>query len=199
MTEALLIVGSYPPIPVAGAAATLSEVRRAWAAGDEVTVVAPRLSAAHLTVPVHGLLAGRRLANVRRVTGTRRLVLVVEDGYPFPTGPPVLQLATWAVLAPALKGFRHVRVVRAGAASLAPAVWARLAAAADEIDEAQPGRTDPGVTALGPAELTWSDRCGRAADRLVSRVLGPHGRAWLGARRRWVRSVLSAGPGRSRS
>jgi hypothetical protein len=42
----------------------MAAVQRAWADGDEVTVASPRLSAAHLAVPVVGLLAGRRLGNL---------------------------------------------------------------------------------------------------------------------------------------
>jgi hypothetical protein len=190
VTGPVLIVGSYPPIPVAGAPVTLQEVRRAWAAGSDVTVVAPRLSAAHLTVPVYGVLAGRRLANVRRVTGTDRLVLVVEDGYPFPAGPVPVQAATCAALMRAFKGFRHVRVVRAGASGLAPDVWRRLAAAADEVEEAEPGPTAPGVTPLGPPEVELSERPGQVADAAAHRLLGsryPAVRGRLGALRRTVR------------
>ncbi|MDA8046090.1 MAG: glycosyltransferase [Actinomycetota bacterium] len=189
LVRPVLVVGSYPPIPVAGASATLAEVRRAWAGGAEVTVVAPRLSAAHLTVPIHGVLAGRRLANVRRVTGADHVVLVLEDGYPFPVGPAPLQMATCMALEHALEGFRHVRVVRAGATSLAPAVWNRLVAAADEVTEVPPGPTAPGVTPLGPPEVTPAERPGQLAEAAARRLLGPRYpvvRARLGSLRRAI-------------
>ncbi len=84
----VLVVGSYPPIPLPAAAATMAAVQRAWADGDEVTVASPRLSAAHLAVPVVGLLAGRRLGNLHRHTGASRLVMVLEPGLPVPSLPP---------------------------------------------------------------------------------------------------------------
>ncbi len=182
----VLIVGSYPPIPVAGAPITVREVRRAWAAGDEVTVVSPRLSAAHLAVPVHGVLAGRRLANVRRVAGANRLVLVVEEGFPF-SGPAPVQLATAALLLRSLRGFRHVRVVRAGPVPLADGIWDRLVAAADEVAADEPGPTAPGVTPIGPPEVERAERPAQVADAAARRLLGsryPAGRARLGAVRR---------------
>lgn len=179
----VLVVGSYPPIPVPGAPATVAEVRRAWAAGDEVTVVSPRLSAAHLAVPVFGELAGRRLRNVARHTGARRLVLVVEEGFPFPSGPAPRQLVTALVLLLAFKEFGHVRLVRAGSVSLPTPVWNRLAAAADEVAEAEPGPAATGVTPLGPPEVARSELPAHLADRAARRLLGPQARAWLRSRR----------------
>lgn len=199
MTGSVLIVGSYPPIPVAGSPVTVREVRRAWAAGDEVTVVSPRLSAAHLAVPVHGLLAGRRLENVRRHTGAHRVVLVVEPGFPLPE-QPLLQRATAGVLVRALRRFEHVRLVRVGAdgpagvgpAGVGPAAWSRLAEAADEVAEEAGGATAPGVTPLGPPEVTPGERPRQVAGMLGRRLLGrraPVVRARLGqVRRRLGRS-----------
>jgi hypothetical protein len=191
----VLIVGSYPPIPVAGAPATVREVRRAWAAGDEVTVVSPRISAAHLAVPVFGLLAGRRLDNVRRHTGAHRLVLVVEPGFPFPDSP-VLQAATAAALVVALRRFEHVRLVRVGAVPMPAAVWKRLAGAADEVVAETPGPpvpgvTVPGVTVLGPPEVAWSERPAQIFGLVARRVLGsqaPAVRGRLGRVRRALRA-----------
>jgi hypothetical protein len=183
--ESLLVVGSYPPVPVAGAEATVAEVRRAWAAGDEVTVVSPRLSAAHLAVPISGPLAGRRLDNVRRHTGARRLVMVVERGFPLPD-QPLLQIITAASLAPVLRRFDHVRLVRAGG-EVHPRAWALLAAAAGELAEAPAGPTAPGVTPLGPTEVPLSERPRRLAAGVARRVLGsraPAVRARLGTVRR---------------
>ncbi len=190
MSDHLLVVGSYPPIPVAGAPVTLAEVRRAWAAGDEVTVVSPRLSAGHLAVPVFGELSGRRLRNVARHTGARRLVLVVEEGFPFPPASTARQLVTAAVLLRSFRGFRHVRLVRAGSVSLAGGIWHRLADAADEVAVEAPGPAAPGVTPHGPPEVAPSELPAQIADRLVRRLLGPQGVAWLGRRRRSVRRLL---------
>jgi len=171
VTAPVLVVGSYPPIPVPGAPVTVAEVRRVWAEGGEVTVVAPRLSASHLAVPIWGPLAGRRLDNVRRHTGARRLVLVVEDGFPFPAGRRLRQMATAAVLVRALARFEHVRLVRAGPVTgLWGPAWARVAAAATEVVTVEPGPASPGVTPLGPPEVTVADRA-RRAGRPVKRLL----------------------------
>lgn len=192
----VLIVGSYPPLPVAGAPVTVAEVRRAWAAGDEVTVVSPRLSAAHLAVPVYGLLAGRRLDNVRRHTGARRVVLVVEPGFPFPASP-ALHLPTAVVLARALRGFEHVRIVQAGGwIGLAGRARAMLRSVADEMSVVEAGPAEPGVTPLGPPEVRLSERPRQVAAILARRALGPRApavRARLGGLRR--RLTGSAPPG----
>lgn len=192
----VLVVGSYPPIPVPGAAAAVAEVKRAWASGSEVTVVAPRLCASHLTVPVYGLLAGRRLANVARVTGAERVVLVLEDGYPLPprTGP--LQVASAAALARALRGFGHVRLVQAGTVRMAPGVAGRLRAVADEYVTVDAGPAAPGVTPLGPPESHPGERVGRLAGRVAERALGrraPQARAAAGRARRALRSAIRPG------
>ena len=194
--ERTLVVGSYPPIPVAGAAATVGEVKRVWASGSEVTVVAPRLCASHMTVPVYGLLAGRRLANVGRVTGLDHLVLVLEDGYPLPARPGPLQVASAAALARALQGFRHVRLVQAGELRLAPGVEGRLRAAAAEYVTVAAGDSAPGVTPLGPVEVRPRERVGQLGGRVASRVLGrraPVVRAAAGRARRAVRAGLRRG------
>lgn len=187
MNPTVLVVGSYPPVPVPGAAATVAEVQRAWAAGDEVVVVAPRLSASHLTVAVHGLLAGRRLANVRRVTATDRLVIVVEDGYPLPSRPLPHQLASAAVLVRALRGFAYVRVVQVGGAGIHPFTSRLLRRAVDDYAAIPSGPGAAGVTPLGPAELRLRDRAAVLAGRGARRVLGhraPAARRMAGRARR---------------
>ena len=208
-----LIVGSYPPIPVAGAPVTLAEVRRAWAAGEDVRVVSPRLSAAHLTVPVAGLLAGRRLDNVRRVTGAERLVLVMEDGFPLPSGPQALQLATVVLLVPALRRFRHVRLVRVrpagpagsgaggavvggtgagGTAGGGPAgggpAWRRLAGAVTALGRAgEVVEVTGGPTAPGVTPLGPPEVPAR---QMPARVADAAARRLLGARAPMVRARL---------
>lgn len=187
MTDRVLVVGSYPPIPVAGTPVTVAEVRRVWAAGDEVVVVSPRLSAAHLAVPVAGPLAGRRLDNVRRHTATRRLVLVVEPGFPLPTDAR-LQVPSAALLRQALRRFEHVRLVRAGSLDgVSSKAWNLLAAAADEVTSAEAGPATPGVTPLGPPEVPLPERGRRLARAAARRMFGsraPAVRARLAALRR---------------
>lgn len=192
----VLLVGSYPPIPVPGAAASIAEVRRAWQDGSKVTVVAPRLSASHLTVPVYGLLAGRRLANVGRVTGADRLVLVVEDGYPLPVGPLPLQMASAEMLVRAFRSFRHVRVVQVEGTRLPAPVEARLRDAAGEYVTLPGGPSSPGVTPLGPREVRPRDRGAQIAGRAARRLLGskaPVLRSRAGRLRRRLRAAAGRG------
>lgn len=192
----VLVVGTYPPIPRPAAAASVAEVRRAWAEGLEVTVVSPRLSAAHLTVAIHGMLAGRRLENVRRLTGATRVVLVVEEGYPFSARSAVLERATAEVLARALVRFDQVRVVRVGDLGVSAAAIGRLVAVATEVVDAPGGVADsevpgygvvPGVTVLGPPEARPSERPRQLVGAMARRLLGPRApqvRARLGSLRR---------------
>lgn len=194
--DRVLVVGSYPPIPVPGAAATVAEVKRVWESGSEVTVVAPRLCASHLTVPVYGILAGRRLTNVARVTGLDRLVLVLEEGYPLPAGAGPLQAASALALTRALRDFHHVRLVQVGEVGMAPGVHRRLRAAADEYVTVDAGPAVAGVTPLGPPESPPRERIGRLAGRLAGRVLGPRApqaRALVGRARRALRSAPRPG------
>ena len=163
--EPVLVVGSYPPIPVAGAAATVREVRRLWDAGADVRVVAPRLSAAHVAIPVTGLLAARRLDYARRRFGARRIVLVVEPGY------PLVSRGTARSLARALRRFDHVRLVRTSDLPVDTKGWDRLTGVAHEVAVAEPGASAAGVTPLGSPEVTMWVRV-RARLAPLRRVLG---------------------------
>lgn len=188
----VLIVGSYPPIPRPAAAVALAQVREAWAEGAEVTVVSPRLSAAHLTVEVHGLLAGRRLDNVRRHTTTTRLVLVIEEGYPFSSRSAPVQRATAEVLARAMARFDSVRLVRVADPRVDPAAMTRLQAAATEVVSVPGASPPPGATVFGPAEVTAKERPRQLLSIAARRVLGPRApqvRAYLGKMRRLLASV----------
>lgn len=149
--SATLIVGTYPPIPLPAAAATVAAVKEAWDAGDEVTVVSPRMSAAHLAVAVAGPLAGRRLANVQRHTSTDRLVLVLEPGFPVPAGTRWKQWATVVGLARSLRRFEHVTVVTAGDLGKPEHYLASRAGRVVEFPVS--ARLSPGVTPLGPREV----------------------------------------------
>jgi len=188
-TDPVLVVGSYPPVPAPGSAASIAAVRRAWAAGSEVTVVSPRPSAAHLTVPVVGILAGHRLTALRRLTGARALVLVAEPGLPVAAGPRVVQEVTVRGVLRALGGFERVTVVRVGSLDIPDRLEARLlTAAADVIDEPVPPGRDPRVTVVGPPEVSLWERPRWVAERLARAILarlpdGPRDRVLLTARR----------------
>ncbi len=177
--DRLLVVGSYPPVPLAAADASVAEVRRGWDAGYQVTVVSPRLSAADLMVPVAGPLAGHRLKNVQRHTSSNRISLVVEPGFPVPAGPGVLQWITVLGLARALKAFDHVTLVRVGSAGLSSRADAALAAAADVVthrvvDQPASPRSDARVTPLGPSETGPLDRSRQMTAAVARRLLGRH-------------------------
>ncbi len=123
-----LVVGSYPPVPGAAAAATVAAVRRAWDAGVEVVVVSPRPSAAPFVVPVAGTGLGGELAKLRVAHACNELVLCVEPGWPFGghdrTGPPGERTAR--ALAQALRGFERAELVVTGEIGVAPEVLAPL-------------------------------------------------------------------------
>ena len=177
--DRLLVIGSYPPVPLPAADASVAEVRRGWDAGHQVTVVSPRLSAADLMVPVAGPLAGHRLKNVQRHTSSNRVALVVEPGFPVPAGPGLLQWITVLGLVRALKAFDHVTVVRVGSAGLSSRADAALAGAADVVtqlvvDQAASPRSATGVTPLGPSETGALDRGRQMTAVLARRVLGRH-------------------------
>lgn len=161
----VVVVGSYPPIPLASSRASLDAVRSAWRSGDQVTVVSPRLSAAHLQVPVTGVFAGRRLSNVRRHTGATELVLVAERGFPVPLAPRAIQSITAAVLAAAMAEFERVTVVRVGSLAIPSTTEARLLAAATELVDYADSRGDPRVTPLGPVEALPSERARQLAGK----------------------------------
>jgi hypothetical protein len=171
-----LVIGTYPPIPRPAAAATVAAVREAWAAGEEVKVVSPRLSAADLAVPVAGPLAGRRLLNVKRHAGADRLVLVAEAGFPVPDGASrAVQWVTVAGLFRAMSRFDQVTLVRAGPLHLPPAIEDQLCDAAMRVvDHQVEGEPPAAVTVLGPREVLPGERprylAGRVKRAVLSRV-----------------------------
>jgi hypothetical protein len=188
--DRLLVVGSYPPVPLPAADASVAQVRRGWDAGHEVTVVSPRLSAADLMVPVSGPLAGRRLKNVQRHTSSNRVSLVVEPGFPVPEGPGVLQWVTVLGLTRALKAFDHVTLVRVGSAGLSSRADAALAGAADVVthvvvDQPASPCSAARVTPLGPLETGPVDRSRQMTAAVARRLLGPH---YAGLRTRLARA-----------
>jgi hypothetical protein len=123
-----LVVGSYPPVPGAAAAATVAAVRRAWDAGVEVVVVSPRPSAAPFVVPVAGTALGREVAKLRLAHACNEVVLCVEPGWPFGghdrAGPRGARTAR--ALAQALSGFERAELVVTGELGVAPEILALL-------------------------------------------------------------------------
>jgi hypothetical protein len=178
----VLVVGSYPPVRTAGAAASLDQVKAVLAAGGEPTVVSPRTSAAHLEVAVSGMFAGRRLVNLKRVVGTGQVILVAERDLPIPTTFPVrallplVQRLTVGQVKRGLRGFPRVTIVIADDLGVPARIEAALTAAtADVRDERERYReaAAPGVTALGPNERTPQEQLSDLATKLARRALGP--------------------------
>jgi hypothetical protein len=176
----ILVVGSYPPVGTPGAVATLAAVRRAVADGDDPVVVSPRPSAAHYAVAMSGVFAGRRLDNLRRMTGAGRLVLCAERDLPLPTrfGVPALlglaQRATLAEVRRAARGFEHVTLVMGDDLGVAVDLVTGLRGVAGEVVELE-GRPagDPGVTVLGPHEHSPTEQLTNLTRKAARIALGP--------------------------
>ncbi len=185
---AILVLGSYPPVPANGTPVTRQVVQRLQDAGEDPVVASYRVSAALLHARVAGLLAGRRLARLRQVTGASRVVVVVERDAPLPvTGVPAwlrtpAQRLAARGLAAELCRFSHVALVVAGDPGADPRAWRELVAAADEISRVE-GDRDPLVGPLGPSELTLA--------RLPRSLLGAAARRLLGPAAPEVRAALS--------
>lgn len=181
----VLVVGSYPPVHTPGMAVTLAVVRRLIAAGDDPVVASPRTSAAAYDVAVTGVLAARRLRQLRAHSGATRLVLCAEPDLPVPVRFPMagllrlVQARTIAELARAAGEFESVTLVIADDLRLPADLVARLRAVAVEVTEppaAAPDSPDgpwPGVTVLGPDERTPSEKAEDLARKVARRVLGP--------------------------
>jgi hypothetical protein len=167
-----LVVGSYPPIPLPSAAVSVAAVRAAWAAGDKVTVVSPRPSAAHLMVPITGPFAGHRLDHARKLSSATRVVLVVEPGFPVAARPAWIQKATVVGLVRALGRFEHSEVKMIGPTGLPAALERALLDAADRSETVAAGPGPAGVTPLGPVEIRKRDVPAKLARGVAYRVLG---------------------------
>jgi hypothetical protein len=119
----VLVVGSYPPVPGAGSAATVAAVRRALADGDQVEVVSPRPSAAHRTARIKGGLAGWVIAREGRRARASALVLCVEPGMPIPSPKnPRRRRHQAFLLACGFRAFERVTLVIAGDTTDATAI-----------------------------------------------------------------------------
>jgi hypothetical protein len=194
----VLVVGSYPPVPVPGAAVTLDVVRALIAAGADPVVASPRSSAAHYQVAVAGPLAGRRLDHLRLLSGATEVVLCLERSVPLPVSVPlptsvphrssasrpvaasrpagavvaVLQTVTVRSLVGALARFEHSTLVVCGDLGLPAGRWRALVAAADTVERRPAGAGVAGVTPLGPDRDRAADLARRFARSAGRRALG---------------------------
>jgi hypothetical protein len=108
----VLVAGSYPPVPGPASAATVAAVRREWDDGNEVTVVSPRPSAAHLHGRLQGTRAPWELERLRRRLHAPEIVLCLENGVPFaPSRSVRYQHRTAVLLACVLRHFQRVTLV----------------------------------------------------------------------------------------
>jgi hypothetical protein len=114
-----LVVGSYPPVPGAAAAATVAAVQRAWATGAEVVVASPRPSAAPYVLTRYGPALGRELAALRRCLGCDEVVLCLEPGWPLTAAGAGPMGRTARALAGALLGAVRTELVITGP----PSAW----------------------------------------------------------------------------
>jgi hypothetical protein len=175
----VLVIGSYPPVPTAGAPVTVAAALQLWREGARPHIVAPRASAAPLTVAVTGVLAGRRIDNLRRVTGAEDLVLCAERDLPIPAGGypalllPLVQQVTVRRVCQALDRFDHVTLIACGDHRIPAAIWARLVFAADTVIDRSDATGTAGVTTLGPPEPRPAAAARRAA-AFAPRILGRH-------------------------
>jgi hypothetical protein len=124
----VLVVGSYPPVPGAPAAATVAAVRRAWDVGAEVVVASPRPSAAPFVVPLAGPALGREIAKLRLAHACNEVVLCLETGWPFAGRARAGSTAarTARALTQALIGFERAELVVTGELGVAPEALALL-------------------------------------------------------------------------
>ncbi|MGH9104253.1 MAG: hypothetical protein ACRDZX_00130, partial [Acidimicrobiales bacterium] len=212
-----LVVGSYPPVPGAPAAATVAAVRRAWSAGREVVVASPRPSAAPHVLTRVGWPLAREVAALARRYGCRELVICAQPGWPL-VPPRRPRLTAWA-LALAMARFEHAELVVTGApsdwgtqlAGLAP-LWSRasgryassqalssaMVAAGAPVTVVEPVALAPNLPAgtvgpLEPGELLLGTRARRFLGRTSRRLLGrraPAARAWLAGVSRPVRRLF---------
>jgi hypothetical protein len=189
-----VIFGSYPPVPGTATAATISAVRRAWAAGEEVRVVSPRPSAADDVVRLSGLAAGPRLERYRRrIVGTPpgddgsvaadagpgrpslQLVLGMEPGVPLPLADrrwpwlaPAHQWMTLRAMLPVLRRFDSLTVLVTGDLGVSTRLLGPLWSLADQI-LVTPGVPHSGTSSGlgdGTERAALADRLGVPPDRL---------------------------------
>jgi hypothetical protein len=174
----VIVAGSYPPIPVPAAGATIDAVRRSLSEGYEVRVVSPRPSAAHFSGPLIGLIAGHRLNRLRRLTASTRLVFCLEAEVPFdPPGRPTRTtrwkaLATAYLLARTFHRFDHTTLVVVGDTGGHEDAVRILEGAADiVVEDRREGQPPEGVTVRGPVEMRPQDLARRFVGGVARRAI----------------------------
>jgi glycosyltransferase involved in cell wall biosynthesis len=163
-----VVTGSYPPEPGPGASAALAAVRDRLAAGDDVTVVSARPTAAHDAAPLAGVPALAALA--RRVRGADGVWLGLEPGVGVTAGASGGRgrgraLAERAAVAAVLRAAR-TSVVRVLDVALAPGGRAGrlvLDAAATIVAGSEADRATLVAAGADPAKLTVDPSAGAAA------------------------------------
>jgi hypothetical protein len=213
-----LVVGSYPPVPGPGAAATVGAVRRAWDRGKEVVVVSPRPSAANAVMPAVGAAVGRDLSSWRRHDShgdTREVeydevVLCIEPGWPFPRGDRAGHERVARSLARALAGFERAELVVTGDLEVANAVLAmlwpavqRVTAGSDDVGARLQAAEAPGLVVVEPFAGAWLRATPRSPGKVSPiepaelllvvrsrRLIGRVARRVLGSREAAARSKL---------
>ena len=173
----MIVAGSYPPIPVPATGATVDAVRRELIEGNQVKVVSPRPSAAHYAVPLVGILAGRRLERLRRLTGSERLVFILEPAVPFdPPGRSNAYTTGRAklvayLLSRSFRRFERTTLVIAGDPGVPDEALDILRQDANEVvEDRRVGESPTGVTTRGPLELRARDKARRLAGGLARRL-----------------------------
>ncbi|HUC14688.1 MAG TPA: hypothetical protein VMS00_09580 [Acidimicrobiales bacterium] len=160
-----LVVGSYPPVPGAPAAATVAAVRRAWDAGAEVVVVSPRPSAAPFVVPFAGPAVARELAKLRVAHACNEVVLCLEPGWPFGARNAA---RTARALARALSGFETAEIVVTGELGLGRDVLAMLWPLVEPVtassEEAARGLREAGTPAVRTVDPSAGSGLRRVSD-----------------------------------
>lgn len=199
----VLVIGPYPPVPGRSAQATLGQVRRLVASGDDVLVAAPRAGAAHLHLPVTGPRGAARLAAVVSGHEIDRVVLCLAPGVPFePDGTRRDQQVTASAYARLVGRRTPLELVLADDPACHPEALATLVRAASGVRRLRAGllpdrlsttavlgavsltdddtslpdlRALPGpVTVDGPAEQPPAGAAAAFALRTGRRVLGRH-------------------------
>lgn len=102
--------------------------------GEEVVVVSPRASAAHLHAPLGGLGAARSLWRLRRSTGSDALVMCVEPGMPLTDGAVGLRRSLESrILRAVLRVFSRVTLLAGAEPDVIAAELQALGRASGEI------------------------------------------------------------------
>ncbi|MCA1845079.1 MAG: hypothetical protein LC792_18170 [Actinobacteria bacterium] len=125
-----VIYGPYPPIPGASATATLEQVRRILASGNEVRVISPTPSAAHdhadLRQPKEAWRFARKASGAAQLTVHLDADLIASAGHR-------QELPARLALAAAVRSAGRSTVYLPRGHDQLPAGWARVVDGADEV------------------------------------------------------------------